>query len=141
VSDRGIVLPGSTVPVQTSAGRGGLLDAAGITLTYLAASTTDSSAMSAGLEVRVKQRGPTGDVLVTLTFGRARASPLGSGEPEGASAPPLPGSGAPPTGVASGAPPSDAGVATAPSLALPALPSRIAPPTANPQRAAAPPRA
>jgi hypothetical protein len=78
VTDKGIVLPGTTTPVPDTSGLSSVLDGAGVSMKYLVASAQGSSVVSAGLVVSVKEAGPTGNDVVTYTFGRAAASVAGS---------------------------------------------------------------
>src|SRR5207245_10170445 len=78
VTDKGIVFPGSTSPVPDTSGLNPVLDGAGVSMKYLRATSVGQAVVSAGLVVSVKQAGPTGDVVVTYTFGRATASASGS---------------------------------------------------------------
>jgi hypothetical protein len=71
VTDKGLQLGPTTVPITSVTALTTLLNAAGIKLSYLPSTQTATSVDSAGLSVSFTQNVPTqGPVNVTLTFGR-----------------------------------------------------------------------
>jgi hypothetical protein len=75
LTDHGLVLAGSTVPIPPSSSVAQALKAAGIQMGYLAPTTSPGSVRSAGLMVSAAQQAPTGNkFVVTYTFGVADAS-------------------------------------------------------------------
>jgi hypothetical protein len=88
VSDKGIVLPGTSTRVPDTSGLSPVLDLAGVSMKVLPVERHANSVVSSGLVVSTKAAGPTGDILVTHTFGRASAAASGSFEaaPAGSSA-------------------------------------------------------
>jgi hypothetical protein len=85
VTEKGLVLPGTTVPIPRDSGLEKALADQGISVTYLAATETPDGIISAGLRVDQKRRYPElpEPVTVSYTFGRASAFAQG-GEGEAA---------------------------------------------------------
>lgn len=78
VTNAGIVLPGTTVPIQGTEGLSPVLDALHVSLEYLPARTFDDGVMSAGLSIRVPTPATQGTGTITMTFGRVIATTASS---------------------------------------------------------------
>jgi hypothetical protein len=131
LTDKGLVLPGTTVPLPPDSTANALLSAAGITVHYLAAAQTPTSTVAPGLSVSLVQDVPgVGQSTVTYVFGQAVATAqatgaastsgstvtgLGGSTVGGASAPAAPRS--TPGGTAGSALPGNSGSISAPPSA------------------------
>jgi hypothetical protein len=133
VTDKGIVLPGSTAPVPDTSGLSPVLDAAGISMRFLTPIKQADGVMSPGLAVSVKAPGLNGDVVVTYTFGRAAAS--ASGVAAGVPAVPVigvvAGEASPPAAAAAAAPVAGAGASGPPANVTSPLPAAVPGPSAS----------
>jgi len=137
LTDKGLVLAGTDIPLPPDSTANALLSSAGIAVHYLAPSTTPTSTVAPGFAVSTQQNVPgVGDTTVTYVFGQAVASAQVTGavaptEQAGSSV-------VPPTGGT--APPSTSGPASAPvtSTSTPSTgllnqpPSQASPPETAP---------
>lgn len=130
LSDEGILLPGSSVPLLGTDGLSPVLDPLGITLEVLPQDEFDGGVRSRGLAITIPAPGTLAQGRITLTLGRATATStsaaalpepaLGSVDPGGATAP-APAAPRSPASPASVALPSGIG-STGPGAASPAAP-------------------
>ena len=75
LTDKGLVLAGTDVPLPPDSTANAALSAAGITVHYLAAAQTDTSTVASGFSVAVQQKVPgVGEATVDYVFGQAVAS-------------------------------------------------------------------
>lgn len=116
VTDKGLVLQGTDVPLPPDSTANALLKSAGVTVHYLAATTSPSSVVAPALAISAEQDVPSvGPTTVTYVLGQASASaqglaastPLqlpsaGAGAAPGAAPAAAPGSSSPATGSALG---------------------------------------
>jgi hypothetical protein len=80
ITDKGLVLAGTDVPLPKDSTANATLSAAGITVHYLDAVKTPTSTVAPGLVVDVKQNVPgVGETTVSLVFGQASATAQSSG--------------------------------------------------------------
>lgn len=140
LTDKGLVLGGTDVPLPPDSTADAMLKAAGVEVHYLAPIQTDTSTVAPGFSVSVQQNVPgVGETTVSYVFGQASASAQATGAPPPSSGPVstgmLSGSGA---AAAPSAPPSGA-FDTAAAGAVPST-GRISgsPPAAAPVTAGAP---
>ena len=133
LTDKGLVLPGTTVPLPPDSTANAALSAAGVTVHYLAGYSAGPTAVAPGVAVSVVQDVPgAGRTTVTYTLGQVSATAQAGGVAStGSVLPPVGSPQRPGLPLSSGttaaaAPP----VATAPGQALPAA---AQPPVAAPQ--------
>jgi hypothetical protein len=80
VTDQGLVLAGSKIPLPPDSTANAVLSAAGITVHYVAATRTPTSTVAPGLSVSLLQNVPgVGDTAVTYVFGQAAAGAQATG--------------------------------------------------------------
>ncbi len=87
LTDKGLTVAGTQVPLPSAGPAAGALQQAGIAVTYLAAERSSNGIEAPGIAISVHQKDPTGKAAtVTYTLGRAEASatpsdgPVSSGE-------------------------------------------------------------
>ncbi len=120
VTDRGLVLPGTDVPLPPDSTANALLSSAGVTVHYLSGSTSPTSVVAPGLSVSVVQDVPTvGETTVSYVLGQASVSaqtpapitglsgPIGAGAGRAAAAPPAGGTSTNPASTGASAPTPD----------------------------------
>ena len=80
VTDKGLVLAGTDVPLPPDSTANAMLSAAGVTVHYLAGASTGSSLVAPGLSVQVLQNVPgVGETTVSYLFGQAAVTAQSSG--------------------------------------------------------------
>lgn len=129
VSDKGLVLPGTDVPLPPDSTANAVLSSAGITVHYLAASSSGSSVVAPGLSITVAHDVPgVGETTVTYVLGQAAATAQSAGGSAGtgtATGLSVTGLRAPPPSTTGGAaapgpaPPTTTGLAPAPNAGAP----------------------
>lgn len=138
VTDKGLVLAGTDVPLPPDSTANAALSAAGITVHYLAASHTASSVVAAGLSITATQDLPdVGETTVTYVLGQATATAQAAGASLGSSPPNLTGGIAPAPGSGSSAGTTAGGTAVSATAA--GSPLAATPPTESIRAGAAPP--
>jgi hypothetical protein len=90
VTDKGLVLAGSNVPLPPDSTANAMLSAAGITVHYLTATKTPTSLVAPGLSVTAVEDVPgVGETTVTYVFGQAAVTAQAKGAVEAEPTPPV----------------------------------------------------